>query len=365
MITFYPGPSKIYPQVELYLQDAYRSGILSMNHRSQGFMDVLKETLRLMHEKLAIPADYSIYLVSSATEAWEIVAQSLTCQHSAHHYNGAFGKKWFSYATHIVPQTSGSLFPINQTLPYHLFQEGEERAAFNRQRLSDYEVLCLTHSETSNGTQIRMQELAEIRSLTSALIVIDATSSMGGVAFDWTLGDVWFASVQKCFGLPAGMGVMVCSPNALEKARQVNDILRYNSLLFVHENFEKYQTHYTPNTLGVYLLMRVMEQVENIQQIGAKSEERAKSWYGFLENETGWQPLVQNQVTRSDTVIAVKGDNQAIVDIKKAAFEAGITLGNGYGEWKNTTFRIANFPAIEDWEMEKLKVFLENREFKT
>lgn len=359
MITFYPGPSKIYPQVEQYLQDAYRSGILSMNHRSQGFMDVLKETMRLMREKLAIPADYSIYLVSSATEAWEIVAQSLTQQHSAHHYNGAFGKKWFSYATHIVPQTSGSLFPINQTLPYHLFQEGEERAAFNRQRLSDYEVLCLTHSETSNGTQIRMQELAEIRSLTPALIAIDATSSMGGVAFDWTLGDVWFASVQKCFGLPAGMGIMVCSPNALEKARQVNDILRYNSLLFVHENFEKYQTHYTPNTLGVYLLMRVMEQLEPIATIDQRTVERAAHFYQFLENETSWEPLVTNNATRSDTVIAVKGEPQAIAALKKDATLAGITLGNGYGEWKNNTFRIANFPAIEDEEIEQLRSFLQ------
>lgn len=361
MITFYPGPSKIYPQVEQYLQEAYRSGILSMNHRSQGFMDVLKETLRLMHEKLNIPADYSIYLVSSATEAWEIVAQSLTSQHSAHHYNGAFGKKWFSYATHIVPQTSGSLFPINQTLPYHLFQEGEESAAFNRQRLSDYEVLCLTHSETSNGTQIRMQELAEIRSMTPALMAIDATSSMGGVAFDWTLGDVWFASVQKCFGLPAGMGIMVCSPKALEKARQVNDILRYNSLLFVHENFEKYQTHYTPNTLGVYLLMRVMEQLEPISAIDLRTVKRAESLCQFIENETNWEPLVTNKATRSDTVIAVKGEPQAIVALKKEATLAGITLGNGYGEWKNNTFRIANFPAIEDEEIEQLRSFLRKK----
>ena len=361
MITFYPGPSKIYPQVEQYLQEAYRSGILSMNHRSQGFMDVLKETLRLMHEKLDIPADYSIYLVSSATEAWEIVAQSLTSQHSAHHYNGAFGKKWFSYATHIVPQTSGSLFPINQTLPYHLFQEGEDSAAFNRQRLSDYEVLCLTHSETSNGTQVRMQELAEIRSLTPALIAVDATSSMGGVAFDWTLGDVWFASVQKCFGLPAGMGVMVCSPKALEKARQVNDILRYNSLLFVHENFEKYQTHYTPNTLGVYLLMRVMEQLEPISAIDLRTVKRAESLYQFIENETNWGPLVTNKATRSDTVIAVKGEPHAIAALKKEATLAGITLGNGYGEWKNNTFRIANFPAIEDEEIEQLRSFLRKR----
>jgi phosphoserine aminotransferase len=101
-----------------------------------------------------------------------------------------------------------------------------------------------------------------------------------------------------------------------------------------------------------------MEQVENIQEIGVRSEERAKAWYSFLENETDWQPLVQNSATRSDTVIAVKGDPQAITAIKKAAIAEGITLGNGYGEWKNTTFRIANFPAIEEEEIEKLKAFL-------
>lgn len=360
MITFYPGPSKIYPQVEGYLQDAFRSGILSMNHRSEGFMGMLRETMRLMHLKLAIPADYTIYLVSSATEAWEIVAQSLTQHHSAHHYNGAFGKKWFSYATHIVPQTSGSLFPIEHTLPFHLFEYENDglRAEFNRERFLNYEVLCLTHSETSNGTQIRMEELAQIRTMTDALIAIDATSSLGGVTFDWTLGDVWFASVQKCLGLPAGMGVMVCSPKALEKARNVNDILRYNSLLFIHENFEKYQTHYTPNTLGVYLLMRVMEQIEGIGSLGERTVKQAQAWYSFLENETKWQPLVQNPATRSDTVITVKGDPQQILDVKKSALAAGITLGSGYGEWKNTTFRIANFPAINNEEIAQLKAFL-------
>jgi phosphoserine aminotransferase len=32
----------------------------------------------------------------------------------------------------------------------------------------------------------------------------------------------------------------------------------------------------------------------------------------------------------------------------------GITLGKGYGEWKNDTFRVANFPAITDSEFEYL-----------
>ena len=360
MITFYPGPSKVYPQVEGYMQEAFRSGILSMNHRSQGFMDVLRETIRLMHLKLNIPDDYTIYLVSSATEAWEIIAQSLTAHHSAHHYNGAFGKKWFSYASHIVPQTSGSLFPIEQTIPTHLIEHENDtaRADFNRQRLEEYEVLCLTHSETSNGTHIRMEDLARIRAITHALIAVDATSSLGGTVFDWSLGDVWFASVQKCLGLPAGLGLMVCSPKTLEKAKKVNDILRYNSLLFMHENFEKYQTHYTPNTLGIYLLMRVMEQVETIQKVGARIEKRAAMLYDFLENETPWQPLVQNPATRSETVIAVKGEPERIAMVKKKALAAGITLGNGYGEWKNNTFRMANFPAIDEEEVEVLKAFL-------
>lgn len=139
------------------------------------------------HPPNALQTQYSrrlfYFLVSSATEAWEIIAQSLTLYHSAHHYNGAFGKKWFSYASHIVPQSSGSLFPIEQTLTQHLFDHENDvvRAEFNRQRLRDYEVLCLTHSETSNGTHIRMEELAKIRTMTDALIAIDATSSLGAL----------------------------------------------------------------------------------------------------------------------------------------------------------------------------------------
>jgi phosphoserine aminotransferase len=363
MLTFYPGPSKVYPQVAQYMQDAFEAGVLSMNHRSAGFMDILKTTLHLMHQKLNIPDDYTVYFTSSATECWEIVAQSLTSRHSAHHYNGAFGKKWFSYASHIVPQTSGSLFQVAHTLPFDLFEleADTRRADFNRTRLAEAEVLCLTHNETSNGTHINMADLATLRACTSAIVAVDATSSLGGVVLDWTLADVWLASSQKCLGLPAGLGVLVCSPRALQHAQQVADQLRYNNLLFIHENFEKFQTHYTPNALGIYLLMRVMQQVDNIETVGAATQKRAQAWYHFLENETSWQALAQNTLVRSDTVVAVTGAPDAIESIKKKATAAGITLGNGYGEWRNITFRIANFPAIEPTEIEILKDFLRTK----
>ncbi|GAB4045309.1 aminotransferase class V-fold PLP-dependent enzyme [Spirosoma litoris] len=338
MITFYPGPSKVYPQVAEYAAEAIQQGIVSLNHRSAGFMDIVKETIRLLHEKLEIPADYHIALVSSATECWEIVAQSLTAEASLHPYSGAFGKKWAEYAYRIKPPAS----------------------------LNEADVLCIVQNETSNGTQVTMETLAQFRRDFSSLIAVDAVSSMAGIAFDWTLADVWFASVQKCFGLPAGLAVLVYSPAALKRAEEIGENNHYNSLLFIHENFSKFQTPYTPNGLGIYMLMRVLQQVPPIAVVNTLTKKRAADWYAFFEETSlaldspAFKLLINDPATRSDTVIAVEGSEAAIKAIKAAAQQAGITLGNGYGDWKNTTFRIANFPAISDEEIGTLKKFLES-----
>ncbi|QMW05898.1 aminotransferase class V-fold PLP-dependent enzyme [Spirosoma foliorum] len=338
MITFYPGPSKVYPQVAEYAAEAIQQGIVSLNHRSAGFMDIVKETVQLLHEKLDIPADYHIALVSSATECWEIVAQSLTAETSLHPYSGAFGKKWAEYAYRIKPPTN----------------------------LNEADVLCIVQNETSNGTQVTMETLAQFRRDFSSLIAVDAVSSMAGIAFDWTLADVWFASVQKCFGLPAGLAVLVYSPAALKRAEEIGENNHYNSLLFIHENFSKFQTPYTPNGLGIYMLMRVLQQVQPIAIVNTLTKKRAADWYAFFEEASltldspAFKLLINDPATRSDTVIAVEGSEAAIKAIKAAAQQAGITLGNGYGDWKNTTFRIANFPAISDEEIGTLKKFLES-----
>jgi len=333
MITFYPGPSKVYPQVVNYAAEAVQSGVVSLNHRSAGFMDIIRETMWLLHEKLAIPSDYHIAFVSSATECWEIVAQSLTAKASLHPYGGAFGQKWAEYAYRIRP-------PVN---------------------LADADVLCIIQNETSNGTQVSMNALANFRNDFSGLIAVDAVSSMAGVAFDWTLADVWFASVQKCFGLPAGLAVLVYSPAALAKAEAIGERDHYNSLLFIHENFSKFQTPYTPNGMGIYCLMRVLQQVPPITDINAITKRRAADWYNFFEQDVVNSPfrlLIDDMATRSDTVIAVSGLEADIQAVKLAAQQVGITLGNGYGDWKNTTFRIANFPAILEEEIGRLREFL-------
>jgi phosphoserine aminotransferase len=348
-ITFYPGPSKVYPQVAGFMQDAYEQGILSINHRSSLFMDICQQTVELLKEKLAIPADYLIMFTSSATEGWEIVAQSLTQHRSFHVYTGAFGQKWLEYARKLKPLATG------QSIDYNRVAELQSIAI-----PVSTEIICFTQNETSNGTQVVNQSISYFRkNHPDTLLAVDVTSSLGGIALDFTQADVWLASVQKCLGLPAGLGLFICSPKAIEKARQLGENDYYNSLLFIHDNIQKFQTPYTPNVLGIYLLMRVMEMVEPIAVVSQKLKQQAQEWYTFLDSFTTLKVLVGNTAVRSDTVITVSGEEAYIQQLKAKATAAGIGLGNGYGAWKSSTFRIANFPAITSEEIAVLKAFLQ------
>ena len=346
-ITFYPGPAKIYPPVATYLQEAYDEGILSINHRSAACGEIVKATVALLGEKLNVPADYGVFFVSSATESWEIISQSLVREQGFHVHNGAFGQKWLDYARRIRPLSIGH--------PYNL---NEELTAGRLQIPPETEVLCLTHNETSNGTQLPVATIAALRS-DRYLTAVDVTSSLGGVALDFTKADVWLASVQKCLGLPAGLGLLICSPRALQRAGEIKDGRHYNSLLFLHENARQYQTQYTPNVLNIYLLMRVLQYVEPIAAVAERVRKQAGEWYQFLGQEgSPFRLLVTNPAVRSDTVVAVGGEPSTLSRIKSQASQVGIVLGNGYGPWKETTLRIANFPAIEPKEISALKHFL-------
>jgi phosphoserine aminotransferase len=346
IITFYPGPSKVYPQVEKYMQDAFHDGILSANHRSDVFMEMLRNTVELVKVKLNIPAGYEVYFVSSATECWEIIAQSLINTSSLHIFNGAFGEKWLEYTSKIKPGAAGVSFELN-----------DEPDAEKLNIDLGHDVICVTHNETSNGTALPAGFLSDLRKLTNQIIAVDATSSMAGVELPWERADVWYASVQKCFGLPAGLAVMVVSPQAIQRAENVADRSFYNSLLFISDNFRKFQTPYTPNSLGIYLLGKVMEQVHPIAETAMEIHERAVELNTFL-SENGYELLISNEKVRSDTVIAVQADKEKITRVKSMAKQAGMQLGNGYGSWKETSFRIANFPAITLTDISLLRNFL-------
>lgn len=350
MLTFYPGPSKVYPQVPRYVQEAYDAGVLSINHRSPEFVEISARTIGLVKEKLRVPDAYTVFYASSATECWEIISQSLVGQASYHVYNGAFGEKWFRYARQLQPQAEGYTFDRQQPLKLEAMQPPE-----------DAEIICLTQNETSNGTAVAPGTLTSIRAkFPDTLITIDATSSLAGVDLPIDQADVWYASVQKCFGLPAGMAVLICSPRALEHATQLGENRHYNSLLYMQEQMQRWQTTHTPNVLNIYLLMRTLEARADIGEVNRQTNARYAAWIRFLSGIDAIQLLIDDEAIRSRTVIPIASDPETITRLRDQAKKSGIIVGNGYGDLKSSTLRIANFPAIEDHEIEQLKNFLQS-----
>jgi phosphoserine aminotransferase len=124
------------------------------------------------------------------------------------------------------------------------------------------------------------------------------------------------------------------------------------------ENAENFQTHYTPNVFGIYLLYRVLQDIPEIQHVDQKTRERM----GMLENTIAktakLRMLIQNPEARSSTVLAITGREEMISEVKKSAEKEGMQMGGGYGPLKASSFRIANFPAISDSEFENLIGFL-------
>lgn len=347
MISFYPGPSRIYDEVPKYVKEASKKGILSMNHRSVEFVELSKQTVGLLKDRLNIPKNYTVFFTGSATECWEIIAQSLIVKKSAHIYNGAFGEKWFAYTKRLRPGSQAIKFNIGQPVdPKKLIFKASE-------------IICITQNETSNGTQVSNELIRGIKKNNpKALLAIDATSSMAGISLDFSSADIWFASVQKCFGLPAGLGILICSPTAIKRMKKISEKKHYNSLLFMNEMMEKWQTPFTPNVLGIYLLKCVLKKMKNISVVSKKMKNRQYEWVQLFAGATHLQLITENPLVLSNTVIAVTGTTSLIQKIKKEARAAGLLLGEGYGDLKETTFRIANFPALKKKEIAKLMNFL-------
>lgn len=348
MITFAPGPSKVYDSLPIYLNDAYQEGILSANHRSSAFMKLYQETEQLMRTKLHMPDDYKLLFTSSATENWEIISQSIVERASFHIYSGSFGKKWFEFAKHILPASSALKIEANQSIDVPSLEIGEE-----------FDLIAITQNETSNASQVRGEVIEAIKEkFPEKMIAVDTTSSMAGIELDFSLADIWYASVQKCFGLPAGLGILILSPKAIEKSERKGERGRYNSLSFMLENANGYQTHYTPNVLGIYLLNRVLKDIPLIQEIDATLRSRMSRLENCIAQTKTLRMLVDNAETRSTTVMGIAGTEELITQVKKDTEKAGMQMGGGYGPLKPTSFRIANFPAITDDEFDALLEFL-------
>lgn len=348
MKTFFtPGPSQLYPTVPKHLETALARHILSISHRSKAFKEIFSESVARLKLLLGIPDEYRVVFLSSATEAMERSIQGVVRRKSLHISMGAFGDKFYEVAKLLGKDATN----------YH-FQFSGVDAASIAALITDDELICFTHNETSNGSAIPLDLIYKIcQDFPESLIAVDVVSSIPYVNLDYSVLDLIFFSVQKGFGLPAGLGVLIVSPRAYQHALELEeegwDTGSYHRLVTLINQAESFQTPETPNVLNQYLFMQVLGDMleKGIDTIRGEIRQKARMWFEFFDTHPEFTSGVATPY-RSETVLVVGHPDTSALHAKTKAED--FIIGKGYGRKKEEHIRIANFPALTMNQHQKL-----------
>ena len=346
-LFFTPGPSQLYPTVTQHLNNAMRENIGSISHRGKEFQMIFQEMKELLSDVLNIPPDYEIFITSSATEIWERIIQNLITKSSHHFVNGSFSERFYNFTTAYQLKSTAQISDFSQEF-------GEFKVP------DEAELISITQNETSVGYSFNPEEIKYIRKNNSEkLIALDLVSAVPGIPVDLSQIDTAYFSVQKCFGLPAGMGVWIVGPKCFEvskaKALKNGIVGSYHSLAELKKNGDKNQTPETPNVLNLYLLKNVLKdmQLKGISSIQNETKYKAALLYQTFDQITELKTVIHHPLNRSKTVCVseVLGGNKGLIEYLKSK---QLIIGSGYGSFKDQHIRIANFPAHSKESIEML-----------
>jgi phosphoserine aminotransferase len=189
------------------------------------------------------------------------------------------------------------------------------------------------------------EEITEIKKNNSqAAIMVDMVSALPFYQPDWSNWDSVYFSVQKGFGLPAGLGVWVIRKSMIN---EVNGISPHRNLKRMMQLAENHQNPETPNVLGIYLLSKVTGDMlrRGIDNIRIETNYKFALAYHAFSELSFLKPFIQEEKYRSKTTIVAECIDIAPQKIIEHLMKSGIQIGTGYGPFKDSQIRIANFPT--------------------
>lgn len=346
---FTVGPTELFPEVRQFLLEAVREKIFSISHRGKEFEKIYSRTNLELKKLLGIPDEFYIFYLGSATECMERIIQNLVEKKSFHFINGYFAGRFYNISKQLKKK------------PYQKKANLKDGFKFNKIVIPENtELICFTQNETSTGMAVDMQDICNFKEkYPDKLIAVDAVTSVPYVKIDFKKIDCAFFSVQKGFGLPPGLGVLIIKKDCIEKTKLLKEkkcnIGSYHNFITLAEKAEKHQTAVTPNIPGIYLLGKVCKLLNDkgINRIRKETEEKADLIYKILGGHNFTRPFISNIKNRSNTTlvfdVAINSDI-IVTGLKKKGF----MISRGYRDFKDSQIRIANFPMHKIDDVKRL-----------
>ncbi|MFN7943697.1 MAG: alanine--glyoxylate aminotransferase family protein [Thermoanaerobaculia bacterium] len=345
---FVPGP--------VWVRDEVRAAMTRpvVGHRSPEFRAVY-DAISAALPPIFRTARPVLTATASSTFVMEAALVSLTRRDLLHLVCGSFSERWVTIARALGRESDVISVPWGRAIDPDLV-----RQALARKR---YEAVLVTHNETSTGVMNPLAEIARaVRDASDALVLVDAVSSLAGAPVEtdaWGL-DVVLAGVQKGIAAPPGVTAFTFSERAEERAAGIahrgfyTDFLRY---------LARHRAGGPITTPAVPVYFALARQLERVLAEGI--EARWDRHRRLLDRTAQWSARVGARFAsapdaRSWTVSCLEPPAGCRApELVARAAARGFTLGGGYGEWKQSTYRIGHMGEVRESDLAALLQVLE------
>ena len=333
---FIPGPTEVAPEV---LQ---KMATPMIGHRSKDASNLQREISEKLR-KVMHTSNPILLSTSSGSGLMEGSIRSLTAKRAIVFSVGAFGNRWFKMAeANNIPADKCESEWGQPTTPEMV----EKYLSTGK-----YDVMTVTHNETSTGVMNPVEAIAEVKKkYPDVLWLLDTVSSMGGVKIEVDkLGvDVCIASTQKALALPPGMAVCSVTHRALEHGKQVKYRGWYLDILELYKYVETKDHQYsaTPSLSHMFAMNYQLDRIlaEGMEKRYARHKEMAEYTREWAKKCFSLYPHPQYASQTLTTITNTK--NISVKALNDELGKLGMQISNGYGDLKEKTFRIAHIGEL-------------------
>ncbi len=345
---FGSGPAKVRPEALDYL--AMRGDILGTSHRQAPVRDLVRSVQESLAELYRLPEGYEVVLGNGgSTLFWDMAVSSLIEHRSAHGVFGEFSRK-FAMASARAPHLGDPV--VSESAPGGVAVP---------EAVDGVDTYAWAQNETSTGAA------APVRRVGDGLVLVDATSSAGGMDADIAQTDVYYFAPQKNFSSDGGLWLAFASPAAIERAERIKasgrwipDILDFSTAV---ANSRQHQTLNTPALATLLLLedqLAWMHELGGMQAVAERCATSTGILYDWAEDRDIAAPFVQDPAHRSPVVATI--DLDGAVDAKQviATLRAnGIVDVDPYRALQRNQLRVGCYASVDPDDVEALTACLD------
>ena len=332
------GPSKVRDaQLDALAGEGRR--LMGTSHRQAPIKNLVGSVRAGLRELFSLPDGWEVVLGNGgSTVFWDVATFGLIERRSEHLVFGEFSQK-FADAAKAAPHIADPVVVLS------------EPGAHPQPVAADVDAYCLTHNETSTGVAMR---LARPSGSGDALVLVDATSAAGGLAWSPSEVDAYYFAPQKSFASDGGLWIACCSPRAVERIEKIAASGRWIpaslDLKIALDNSRADQTYNTPAIATIFLLdqqVRWMLEHGGLAWCAARTAESSGIIYDWAEKSPFASPFVADVAHRSHVVATIDLDGVSANDMNAVLRRNGIVDTDGYRKLGRNQLRVGMFPAVE------------------